>query len=98
VSAAQRPLDLGEMTISGGSLFGDAMDALARQTGGWPEDAVAYAVEVLGKGDDPQVMLTGEVPVGTKGDGSPKFGSKQTKYRAVVALREYRAALAKASK
>jgi hypothetical protein len=58
---------------------------------------VAYAVEVIGKGDDPQIMLTGEVPVGLKRDGSPKFGSKQPVYRAVVKISEYRAALAEKS-
>jgi hypothetical protein len=75
------------------SLLGEKMDALCRERGGWPETAMPYAIEVIGSGADPQVMLTGEVPVGTKRDGRPKFGSMQPKFRAVVALSEYRAAL-----
>lgn len=75
------------------SLFGDCFDTMARRAGGWPDDAIPYAVEVIGEGDDPMVLITGEVPVGVKRDGSPKFGTKQRKYKAGVPLSEYRAAL-----
>jgi hypothetical protein len=77
------------------SLFGECFDAMARHAGAWPDDAVAYAVEVVGGGNDPMVLITGEVPVGVKRDGSPKFGAKQVRYRAGVKLSEYRAALPK---
>jgi hypothetical protein len=75
------------------SLFGEALDSLARQTGGWPDDAIPYAVEVIGEGDDPQILLTGEIPIGTKRDGSPKFGKKQRTYKAAMPISQYRAAL-----
>jgi hypothetical protein len=79
------------------SLFSNALDALCRERGGWPDNALPYAVEVIGQGDDPQVLLTGEVPVGLKRDGSPKFGTKQRKYKSAILLSEYRSALAKAT-
>ena len=79
--------------VSGPSFLGEAMDKLARRVGGWPTGAIPYAVEVIGDGPDPQIMLTGQVPIGVKRDGRPKLGTKQPKYRAVVKLSQYRKAL-----
>lgn len=58
------------------TFFGKRFDDAVREVGGWPEKAVAYEVEVIGKGDDPQVMVTGGVPIGVKRNGAPKIGTK----------------------
>ena len=75
------------------TLFGEALDALARQRGGWPDDAILFAVEVIGKGDDPMVLATGGVPVGWKADGTPRFGKRADDLKAGFLISQYRAAL-----
>ena len=79
------------------TLFGEGLDAIARQRGGWPDAAVAFAVEVIGKGEDPQVMVTGGVPIGHRADGYPKFGKRADDLRAVIVVSEYRAAISRAT-
>lgn len=73
--------------------FSADLDRLCREKGGWPDGAIAYAVEVIGQGDDPQILATGEVPTGIQRDGRAKFGPKGVKYKVCVLLSEYRAAL-----
>jgi len=76
------------------SLFGDSLDKLARERGGWPDNALAYAVEVVGRGEDPMVLVSGDVPIGRKRDGSPRFPkSEKNALKAGILLSEYRAAL-----
>jgi hypothetical protein len=75
------------------SLFGLGLDELARRRGGWPDDALLFAVEVVGKGENPMVLATGGVPVGWKADGSPKFGKRADDLQAGFSIMEYRAAL-----
>jgi hypothetical protein len=84
------------MMEQGMTFFGVAFDAGVREIGGWPDGAIAYEVEVIGSGDDPQVMVTGGVPIGAKRDGSPKLGTiaQSGKYRATIPLSRYRELLA----
>jgi hypothetical protein len=82
-----------------GTLFGHRLDEIVRERGGWKVDAVAHTVEVLGKGEDPQILVQGEIPSGFRKDGSPQFPRKKAKvFKAVILLSEYRAAIAKAVK
>lgn len=73
--------------------FGEKMDKLARAVGGWGEDQMVYAVEVIGEDADPQVMLTG-----SRARWMPR--AKRWSFsgfppvKAVVRLSEYRAAIA----
>lgn len=77
--------------------FGAAMDTLARGVGSWTDEQMVYAVEVIGEGDDPQVMLTGST-----GDWMPiaqRWSFKgHPAVKAVVRLSQYRAALAEREK
>lgn len=75
------------------TLFGEGLDALARERGGWPGDALLFGVEVVGKGENPMVLATGGVPVGWRADGQPKFGPRKDDLRAGFTIAEYRGAL-----
>ncbi len=75
------------------TLFGEGLDQLARRRGGWPAEAMLFAVEVVGNGDDPMILATGGVPVAWKADGSPKFGKRSDDLKAGLLASEYRAAL-----
>lgn len=72
--------------------FGADLDLLARDAGGWPDNVMAYAVEIIGHGSDPQVMVTGSTA-----DWMPR--AKRWSFRghppmkAVIRLSEYRSAL-----
>lgn len=76
--------------------FGAPMDMLARDRGGWTDSQMVYAVEVIGRGPDPQVMLTGSeakwLPRAKRWSftGFPPV-------KAAIFLSEYKAALAKAT-
>jgi hypothetical protein len=76
--------------MSGGSLFGEGLDCLARERGAWPNDAMVFMVEVIGVGDNPQVLVSGGVPIGTHKNGRPKFDHRGKTYKAAVLLSEYR--------
>lgn len=78
---------------SGLTGFGAPIDALARTKGGWPDDVVVYAIEVV---NDQQLLMSGGVPDGARKDGRPKWPKKMREYRVVVADGEYRAALSRA--
>lgn len=68
--------------------FGAVFDDLARTNGGWPDEAVCYALEVI---NDNQIMMTGEVPIGHKKNGDLKFArAKGTVFRSVVSKKQYR--------
>lgn len=71
------------------TLLGEAFDDLARKSGGWPSDAICYALEAI---NDNQIMMTGEIPVGHRKDGRPKFAkTKATVFCAVVSNEQYQA-------
>ena len=71
------------------TLLGEAFDDLARSNGQWPDEAICYALEVI---NDNQIMMTGEIPIGTKRNGDPKFArAKGVVFRAVVGKDAYRA-------
>lgn len=55
----------------------------------WPEGAVAYHLEMIG-GDN--VLITGEIPIGEKKDGRPKFGPRRNAllFKGVLPLSRYR--------
>lgn len=76
------------------SVFGKAFDAHVRKVGGWPNEAIPFAVEVVGGGKDPMVLVTGAVPIGTRKDGSPKYGLRATHIKAGILLSKYRKLLA----
>jgi hypothetical protein len=92
--------------VEGADLFGGAnpvtrdycfnpeIDALARNVGGWPEGATVFAMEVIGSGEDPQVMLTGGKPTGHSKQGIPSFKGSKDRLQAVVRVSEYRECLA----
>lgn len=69
------------------------LDDLAKSTGGWPDDVTVHTMEVIGDGDDPQVLLTGSIPIGTRDNGRPKFDRTSRKFKAMVRISEYRAAM-----
>lgn len=68
------------------------MDTLCRERGGWTETQMAYACEVLGNADDPQVLMTGADGVWMPRAKRWNFTGKR-EVRAVILLSEYRAAL-----
>ncbi len=76
---------------------GKKLDDLARNVGGWPEDAVVHTLEVLNGGGgatDPQVLLEGAIPTGEKGGLATFKGTvRDVAFKAVVRLSEYRAAI-----
>lgn len=86
------------MAITG---FGEGLDKLARERGGWPDNAAVYGVEVMegSRPDAPDtekfVRVTGDVPTGADAKGWPKWPKgKAAKERvAIITLAEYRAAL-----
>jgi hypothetical protein len=93
-SSSLRPAGFDPARVPAASLFGEDLDKIVRQRGGWPEAALPYAVEVIGQGDDPMILVTGAVPIGTKRNGRPKFaGGKKDELRAGILLSEYRKAL-----
>ncbi len=73
--------------------FGAGIDRLARDAGGWADNQMAYGVEVIGRGDDPQVLVTGSearwMPRAKRWsfNGFPSV-------QAVIRLSEYKQALA----
>lgn len=73
------------------TLFGEAIDELARGIGGWPQEAIVHSVAVLNPN---QIMATGAVSVGSDPKGWPKFAKKSTDYSAVVTKAAYREACA----
>jgi len=79
--------------VSAPPSFGLQMDELARRAGGWPDDHVVYAMEVIGDHTvpDPQVLLTGS-PCQWTGKKWKFVGEAK---RAVLRLSEYRAALSR---
>jgi hypothetical protein len=78
------------------SFLGEKFDIYARQAGGWPDGTVVTHVEVIGGGDDPMVLLTGQVPIGVKRNGKPKFGTRRQSgnHKAGIPLAKYRELLA----
>ncbi len=77
--------------------FGAKADNLARERGGWPEDAVVYLIEGI---NETQAMLTGEVPVGERKNqpGHPRFAARKDNpkiYRVVIQIAEWHALFAK---
>jgi hypothetical protein len=76
------------------SFFTQALDTLARDAGGWKAGERVYALEVIGSGDDPQVMLTGADAYWSTRAKRWKVTEGAPRVRAVVRLSEYRAALA----
>lgn len=76
--------------------LGGALDKLARKVGGWSKTQMVYAVEIIGEGEDPQVLLTGSdarwMPRASRWSfsGFPPV-------RAVIKLSQYRAAILKAT-
>ena len=79
----------GDFPVSAQSTgFGEGLDKLAREMGGWPNTYIVHTIEVIGQGDDPLVLLEGSA-----GDWSAK--EKRIKYsgpkmKAVVLLSEYK--------
>lgn len=73
------------------TLFGEAIDELARKIGGWPPEAIVHSVAVLNAN---QIMATGAMPSGSDAQGWPKFSKNSTDWRAVVAKAAYREACA----
>ena len=74
--------------------FGSRLDAIARDVGGWPDEAIVHTIEVIGTGENPQVLLTGSTPSGERPDGRPKFELASPKHKSVVRLAENRTAIA----
>lgn len=75
--------------------FGAALDELARRVGGWGETQMVYAVEVIGQGDDPQVMLTGSSATWSHRESRWVFKGHKDIVKAAVRLSEYRATFPK---
>ena len=69
-----------------------ALNAFAIDRGEWPDDAKVFLIEAIGTDKNPQVLLTGSVPVGVKKNGRPDFGRKgsQPQYKIAVSLADYR--------
>jgi len=81
------------------TVFGQGLDVLAREVGGWPDAAIVHSVMVLNPRIDApperkQVELTGSVPLGVDRDGQPVFPKRSADVRAVVSLAQYRTAIA----
>ena len=74
--------------------FGVEIDKLACRIGGWPVDAVVYALDVL---NPSQVLLKGGVPDGLRKDGGPRFPKAGPEFSAVASNEQYREAVALAS-
>jgi len=82
--------------------FGAPLDNLARERGNWASDQMVYGIEVIGQGEDPQVLLTGAAAKwmprakrwSFKGFPSVKAVVLLSEYRA--AYEEHRAAISKA--
>lgn len=72
--------------------FGAALDAAARDAGGWSKTQMVYGVEVIGEGDDPQILLTGSEARWMPRAKRWSFNGF-TPVKAVIRLSEYRAAL-----
>lgn len=57
--------------------WGEHVDRLAREAGGWSDDVVVYAMEVLGDINAPNahkyIQMTGDVPCGHHANGSLKW-------------------------
>lgn len=80
--------------------WGEHIDRLARDAGGWPDDVVVYAMEVLGDVHAPKahkyIQMTGDVPTGHHADGSLKWprGTTAKPRTAIVSMAAYSAACA----
>jgi len=73
--------------------FGEKVDKLARERGGWPANAVVYMIEGINR---EQAMLTGQVPIGPrkKDPERPQFPPKKANaptYRVVIPIADWRA-------
>ena len=79
------------------TLVGEALDRAAREAGGWPDDVIAFSVEVIGHGDDPQVMLEGSTAHWMPRAKRWTTTGHKPVLRAVIPLSTYRAALTKRS-
>lgn len=66
----------------------DSVQVLAKRQPGWKAGAWWYAIEVL---NEAQIMITGDVPIGFKADGSHKWarGADAKPCRVVVPRSEY---------
>ena len=86
--------------------WGKHVDLLAREAGGWPDDVVVYAMEILGDLNAPAahkyIQMTGDVPCGHHANGSLKWpqGKAANPRTAIVSMTAYSAACdqAKAAK
>ncbi len=74
--------------------FGKEIDELGRKAGSWPEGVMVYALEIIGEGENPGVLLTGSAATWMPRAERWKFNPKESR-KAVVTLAVYRAALPK---
>lgn len=75
------------------TFFSEHLDALACEQGGWPQNVVVYALEMV---NDNQCLLKGGELTGRhRRDGRPIIENKR-EYRAFCTIDQYRGTFAKA--